>query len=245
MVVESGYVVDRIVYYSQDGIKKPDPFTWTDEDKQLELDKIIVLGAAANGTGTDFKNAFLVKCKDNTTDEQEKAFYCQYIDLLEYLGRKQMDYQLMGKFYKEMLDKEQYNSALSIRDMLNDLMKFRGGRIYNSFLNNHAPFEKSLTNSTLAQYEYIRNIAPDERIKIDIWSEQNQTKILFWIQDAKTKSDLIGTILQKIGEEDNFTKEGVNSYVKIFKFPEEDEMLDTYLKKLFALLDKNKDAITT
>jgi hypothetical protein len=243
-MVESGYVVDRIVYYSHDGRKQPDKSTWTDEDK-LELDKIIVLGAAANGMRIDFINAFLVRCKNNTKDEQEKAFYCQYIDLLEYLRRKQMDYQLMEKFYKEMLDKEQYNSALSIMDMLNDSIIFRSKRIRDYFLNNHAPFDKLSTNSNNTQYEYIRDIAPDERIKIDIYSELNQTKIFFWIQEAKTKSDLIRTILQRIDEEDNFTKKDINRYVKIFKFPEEDEMMYKYLEKLFELLDKNKNAINT
>jgi hypothetical protein len=86
-IVESGYTVDRIIYYSQDGKKRPDKSTWTNENLQLKLDKITVFGAAANGTGADFINAFLVRCKNNTKNEQEKAFYCQYIDLLEYLRR--------------------------------------------------------------------------------------------------------------------------------------------------------------
>jgi hypothetical protein len=155
-----------------------------------------------------------------------------------------MDYQFMEKFYKEMLDIEQYNSALSIKDMLNDFTTFRRDRIYNFFLKNHAPFEKTFTyssNDTI--YAYIRNIAFEEQIKIDVFSEQNQTKIYFWIQEAKTKLDLIKTILQKISEENNFTKEGINFYVKIFKFPEEDKMMYEYLKNLFALLDKNKNVI--
>jgi hypothetical protein len=53
-----------------------------------------------------------------------------------------MDYQMMEKFYNEMLNKEQYDSALSINNMLNDLISFRRDRIYNHFLNNHGPFEK-------------------------------------------------------------------------------------------------------
>jgi len=82
-----------------------------------------------------------------------------------------------------------------------------------------------------------------EDIKLDIWSEQNQTRICFWIQDPKVKSDLIKNILKKIGEDDNFTKEEMNSYVIIFKFPEEDELMYKYIKKFLLLLEKNKDTI--
>jgi hypothetical protein len=113
-------------------------------------------------------------------------------------------------------------------------------------LDNHSPFEKTFkwsSNDTV--YEYIRDIAPKECIKIDIWSEENQTKIWFWIQDPKTKYDLIKTILQKIGEEDSFTKDDINVYVKIFKFPKEEEMVYKYLAKMFALLDKNKNLIVS
>lgn len=143
-----------------DGEKRPEKPTWTDKDLQLGLDSKIVFGAAANGEKTDYINAFLIKCKSNTENEQEKAFYCQYIDLLEYLRRNQMDYQLMEKFYKEMLNVEQYNSALSIRDMLNEFTSFRRDRIYNDFLNNHSPFEKIFkwsSNDTV--FEFIRDIA--------------------------------------------------------------------------------------
>jgi len=243
--LKNGYTVDRILYYSLDGKKKPDISTWTDKDLKLGLDDIIVYGAAANGSKNDYINAFLIKCKNNTENEQEKAFYCQYIDLLEYLRRNQMDYQLMEKFYKEMLDLEQYSSALSIRDMLNDFIEFRRDRLYNHFLNNHSPFEKPYTYSTHdTVYEFIRDIAPKEYIKLDIFSEQNQTKIRFWIQDPITKSELIKSILKKIGEDNNFIKEEMNSYIKTFKFPEEDELMYKYIAKFFLLLEKNKDAIT-
>lgn len=242
--IKNGYTVDRILYYSLDGKKRPDKSTWTDKDLQLEIDNKIVFGAAANGSKTDYVNAFLNRCKSNTENEQEKAFYCQYIDLLEYLRRDQMDYQLMEKFYKEMLNVEQYSSALSISDMLNDFIGFRCDRIYNNFLNDHSPFEKkSIWLNTVTIYEFIREIDPKEHIKLDICPEQNQTKICFWIQKPKTKSDLIKNILKQIGEEVSFIKKDMNSYVKIFKFPEEDEIMYKYISRFFSLLEKNKNRI--
>ena len=243
-VIKKGLIVDGIIYFSLDGLKRPDKSTWTDNDFQLKLENKIVYGAASNDTEYDLVNNFLFKCKNNSEKEQEKAFYSQYIDLLKYLRRNQMDYELMEKFYKEMLNVEQYSSALSIRNMLNDFISFRRDRVYNYFVNNHLPFEKTFkwsNNDTV--FEFIRDISPKEHIKIDIFCEQNLSKVNFWIQNPKTKSDLIKTILEKIGEENSFKKEEDNSYLKIFKFPEEDEEMYKYLTKLFSLLDKNKENI--
>lgn len=240
-IIKNGCVVDRIVYYSLDGKKRPDKSTWTKKDLQLGLENIMVFGAAANGTDTDFVNGFLDPCKDNAEDDLEKSFYYQYTDLLEYIRRNQMDYQLMEKFYKEMLDSEHYNSALSIRDMLNEFPAFRRDRIHDYFVNDYAPFEKIFKHSSNdTVFSFIRDIAPKEYIKIDIWTELKQTIMRFWIQDTEITADLIGDILRNIGEENSFTKKEKNDYIKIFKFPEEDVLLYAYIKKLFALLGKYK-----
>jgi len=237
-ISKQGYV-DRILYFSLDGIKRPETITWTEEDK-INLKNKIAYGAASNESYIDFVHAFLVPCKNEAKDEQEKSFYCQYIDLLLYLGRNQMDYQLMGKFYEEMLNSEKYSSALSIRDMINGFIEYRRDRIHKEFLNKHEPFEKSFTWHDYAVFEWYSDIAPKELIKIDILPEENQTSLIFKIQDPKTKNDLIKTILQKIGEEKSFEKTKNNIYIKTFKFPDEEKILYEYLTKLFSLLNKHQ-----
>jgi hypothetical protein len=241
--ISKGFIVDRIVYYSLDGKKIPDKLTWTSKDNELFLEKIMVFGAASTGEANDFIHSFLISCKSNAQNEQERSFYCQYIDLLEFLRRDQMDNQLMEKFYSVMVNPDKYNSALSIRDMLDKFKTFRRDRIYDRFVNNYAPFEKPykyLKNYT--GYEYIRDLTK-EHIKIDIYTEEKETTIVFWIQDPKIKSDLIFGILKQLGEEKSFEKEEANYYIKVFKFPEEDEIFYKYLTKFFGLLRKNKDSI--
>ena len=243
-VVKQGLTVDGILYFSLDGQKRPDKSSWTNKDIELELDEKIVFGAASNDTKYDFINNFLLHCKDDSMSEQENSFYCQYIDLLKHLRRNHMDYEIMEKFYCEMMNAEQYSSALSIRNMLNDLMVFRRDRVHNYFVNNHNPFERIFkwsTNDTV--FEFIRDIAPKENIKIDVFCEQNHTKVQFWIQNPKTKSDLIEAILVKIGEEKYFQKDEKNCFSRIFEFPREDEIMYKYLTKIFSLLDKNKEEI--
>jgi hypothetical protein len=236
--------VDRILYYSFDGTKTPNKSTWKPEDLKLGLENIIVYGAASNETKTDYINAFLIKCKDNAKNEEEKSFYGQYIALLEYLRRKNhMEIQLMGKFYKEMLDVEQYSSALCIREMLNEFIEFRRNQIRSHFKNAHSPFEKpydAFNNGMV--YEYIREIS-EERIKLDIYSEENKTKILFWIQDSEIEFDLIKKILEKIGEFGNFKKQEINNYEREFEFPGQEKEMYEYIERFFSLLDENKDKI--
>jgi len=238
-------IVDVILYYSLDGIKRPHKSTWTDEDLMLKLDNIIVYGAAENESKNDYINAFLIKCKSNTENEQEKEFYSQYIDLLKYLGRKQMAYLVMEKFYNEMLDVEQYSTALCIRNMLEKFIDFRRNKIRSHFLNNHSPFkdsDKAFNHGVY--YETIREIS-EERIKLDIYSYENSTGILFWIEDSNIESDLIKKILEKICEYKNFKELEINKYIKEFKFPEEDESMYKYVSKFFSLLDENKNKINT
>ena len=243
-IISKNGIVDGILYFSLDGLKRPEKLTWTKNDLKLGLDKKIVYGAASNNTNIDFVNNFLAKCMDNTENKQESSFYYQYIDLIIFLRRNQMDFVLMENFYKEMLKGKQYNTALSVRKMLNDLQTFRRDQVYNKYVNNHAPFKNvGPWGKNYTVFEYIHDISLKECIKIDVICEEDHSKIRFWIQDTKLKSDLINNILSCIGEEKSFMKEEINCYLKTFKFPEEDKMMYKYLTKLLSLLDKNKDKI--
>jgi len=242
--LKENYTVDRIIYLSLDGKKRPDTTTWTLEDRKLKLHEKTDYIAASDEDKNDLVNSFLMPCMENASDEQEKSFYYQYIDLLKFLRRNYMDYQLMEKFYKEMLIKEQYDSANSIYSMLDELITFRRDRLDGYFMNNYKPFDKPYHHKhDYFVFEYIRDISPKESIKLDVFFDWEYTKLVFKIQETKLRTDLIGTILEKIGEEKSFVKDNINAYNKIFKFPEEEEMLYSYITKLLNLLDINKDKI--
>jgi len=239
LLTDENYIVDKIIYFSLDGKKIPDKSTWTKEDKQLGIDKLIFFATAADGTKNDFINSFLIPCKNNAKDEQEISFYCQYINLLEYLRSYQMDQAIMEKFYKEMLNIDQFKVLINIRNMLNDFTTYRRDRIYDYFFNNYYPFEKIgkyLTNHTV--FENICDIAANEYIKLEVIVEDDYSELWFWIQEPNTKSDLIKKILENISEDKHFEKEECNSYCRRFKFPEEDGIMYEYITKLLALLNK-------
>jgi len=95
-----GHIIDGILYLSIDGIKMPNEYGWEPEDKHL-VEPLLIRAAASNKTNFDMVSGFLQKCITGRTTLQEYAFISQYIDLLKYLGRMQMDEYLMKQFYEK------------------------------------------------------------------------------------------------------------------------------------------------
>jgi hypothetical protein len=242
-LVIKGYKVDEIIYISMDGSKRPDRSTWTIEDSNLYLDNIITYCAVSNKTEIDIVNGFLNKCLLNSVDIEECSFFRQYIDLLSYLRRDQMDHQLMEKFYDQMQDKDNYSIALSIRSMVGDLIIYRRDRIYEKYINNYKPFLQLFTySSDDTVFHKIPDIT-NENIKIDIVSQTKKTKMIFWIQNPNIKYDLIEVILDVLDLTGEFIKEDPNKYFKEFLFPEEEDVFYVFLSKLLSLLEKSKETI--
>jgi hypothetical protein len=242
--IDNGFIVDKILYFSLDGTKRPNKSTWTESDFKSGLDNLIIYAAASNDTENDFISSFINKCYNTNETKEENSFFEQYKSLLIYLRRHEMDYQLMEKFYQEMKNPDNYNTALSIRTMLNDFETFRRDKIHNNFSNNHRPFSsisRGFHNDTF--FHTVPELSK-ENMKIDVFSNENKTEVQFWIQEPKTKTDEIFEILKLIKEEQNFIKKDINCYCIEFGFPEEDEKMYKYLSKLFKLLDDNKEAIS-
>jgi hypothetical protein len=241
--IDQGFTVDKILYLSLDGSKRPDKTTWLESDYDLNLDKIIIYAAASNNSEKDLIEAFIKNCYNADTYRAENALFEQYKDLLIFLRRHEMDSQLMEKFYQEMANADNYNSALSIRNMLNDFPSFRRDRIYNYFVNNHKPFMSIGKHSYNDTFFFTVPTLSKENMKIDIFAEEESTVIRFWIQEPKTKEDTIFEVLNIINENKSFRKEEINSYRAEFKYPDEEEKMYKYITKLFDLLENNSEII--
>jgi len=251
--LKKNYNVDAIVYLSIDGNKRPSRLTWTDEE--LNLDGIIIYCAISdnNETEKDFINGFLEKCiLEANEDIRECAFFSQYIDLLLYLGRNQMDYTFMEQFHRLMIEPKNYKAALDLRAMLDNLIEHRRKRIEKTYRNNNAsnpfvdfyPITTNYRGDAKDGFGFIK--IPDllDEIKIDCLLYSEKTVIIFWIQNLE-KSKLIKTVLATISLDD-FLIEEHGGYIKCFKkfdFPEDECSFDKYLDKLFGLLIKNKERI--
>ena len=244
------YKVDAIVYLSMDGSKTPDKTTWKAEDHKLGLDDIILCCAASNGKIDDLVNGFLKKCLLDTKQVDEESFFRQYIELLQFLRRNQMNYKLMEEFYSQMKEPENYSTALSFRTMLNDLMVFRRDKIHECFMKNYKPFlqppAKWPFNGILL--EQIPEITQGN-VRLGIIAEEKQTVIKFYVHNPVISYDLIGVILGAIGLEADFTKFQDNDYTKDFLFPKQEDEMYAYVKEFLKVVGENiekiKDSIGT
>jgi hypothetical protein len=76
-----------------------------------------------------------------------------------------------------------------------------------------------------------------EQIKLDMLSEENFTRLEFWIQNPTSPNfDLIGDILSQTSLGNLFERKSTNSYQKLFAFPEEEKELYEFVTKLLSEL---------
>ena len=242
LLIEHNYIVDKIVYLSLDGNKTPDKSKWGDQDHKLGLEDKLIICAVSNKSDVDLINGFLRKCLFEAKTVQENSFFSQYINLLVFLGRKQMDYQLMESFYKQMNSSpEEHNTALGIKSMLDALSKYRNELSYNTFKNKHKPFRDIdplwSTNWVLRK---IPDITGEDVIVIIDSINEKYTKMTFKINNPGVQHDLIEIILKQLGLLEDFIRFEKNEYYKDFSYPEEEKTFYSYFENFLFSLESNK-----
>jgi hypothetical protein len=233
-IIRNKFTIDAVVYLSMDGSKRPDKRSWTKNDHTLIANNKVIYASVYNKiTNNDMVNGFLKRCVDTNHSEEESSFLRQYIDLLLYLGRTQMDTNLMDQFYNKIQeDNNNYQSALNLRSMLGDLSTYRRDRLYNYFLNRHQPFD-SIGKWSSYDTLFMGITKYSKEIKLDmLCNDDNYTKLIFWIEKPKIEHDLIYELINRIGYENEFKKESDNKYSKSFKFPEQERDLDKFIDQL-------------
>lgn len=243
----NGYTVDAIFYLSLDG-KPPNKHSWEPGDHD-QVDHILICAGASNRTGkhTDMVSGFLANCISDKTTLQEYCFISQYIDLLKFLGRKQMDDNLMRQFYDKMREDDNYQTANSIRSMLDQLTEYRYSRLGNKFKHSEYRFLfKSIfgypaNKPRILVFERLPNFpdrsVAEELFKIHVDCSNNEfTRVELWVQDPRTEDDIISNLLEKIKLSESFSKLYPNDYFKDFTFPQEEEALGVFLEDILKRL---------
>ena len=237
-VQDNEYCVDAIVYLSLNGRKEIDRSSW--EDKDDAIDNLIVKIAASSINQRSFCTDFLLKIiEHNICTMQEYTFIRQYIDLLHFLGRNEMNNEIMEKFYDELQNENNYNAANAVVKMMNQLTAYRLEKYKTIFANNHDPFDyieiwnRGKPDSGLIFHnckEY-----PEYEIKFEIYPQDDKTVIIFKIQnnnsETKAKSDFIKNLLEKMGLMSDFYEEALNEFSTSFSFPNEEKTMIEYITK--------------
>lgn len=234
--VEEKYVIDAIVYLPLDYNKYPNMDDWTKEDKDHVIPLLKIVPAYDNMHRVNITEDWLLKSLSQIDNLDVVSAIRQYSDLIITLNKNNMDSIVLEKFYNELQQADNLKTALSIRNMLNDMPLYLAQRIQNRFSGACYPFEKVwIYNSRDAVFE--KAVIAGIYTKMDIWCYEERYDVVFWSPVEDLEEEAFSSLVRKIHSLEGFEpKENVkNQIVRHFSFTEEKALFDfiqTLLKEI-------------
>lgn len=178
-----GYDIDAIIYLPLDINKQPDQSTWTTEDKQNVLPLLCVVPAYQKNN-KNLVNGWIEPCIHRTNNPDCGLILRQYGELLKTLTNNNMDNIILSKFYQSLMEGKSLETALSIRNMLQELPVFMADRLCARFKIGQGDYRvwKYKPNFCGILFEIDRI-----SYKIDIWTSENGYSVYVFGQDQNSR----------------------------------------------------------
>ncbi len=227
------FEVVAIVYLSLNGNKYPSTEGWTSDEQKLIKSELICL-AAFNSSEKNLVNGWIKQCILLTSDINVLSTLKQYSHLIQTLRGDVMNEEILKKFYNLVVENNKYDTALSIKSMVEELPRYLARKIVEKYENNSYPFQR-----VIPYEEYVALI--DEfkinkaNLAIDIACFHN--KYSFQFHDRNRANQQAYKALEYLRLKEKFSYNG-DCFVVIFKFPEEEE-------KLYQFIGEFKDKLKT
>lgn len=132
---------DAIVYLRLNRECTPDRTGWTEEENK-EIDAMLIYVTAYNETAGDLLNGWILPARDAANNVDARCILRQYGALITKLGGDVMNKPIMNKFYDVMLQADNFETAQSLKSMLDALILYRVERIVDNFKYGLHPFAK-------------------------------------------------------------------------------------------------------
>lgn len=234
--VAEKFTLDAIVYLPLDHNKYPDMEDWTQEDKEHIIPILRIIPAYDNMHKTNIVEDWLLKTLPQIDNLDVVSSIRQYSDLIATLNNNNMDSIVLEKFYKELQHADNLKTALSIRNMLNDMPAYLAQRIQNRFSEACHPFEKVWIHSSCdAVFE--KAVINGIYTKMDIWCYEERYDVVFWSPTESLEGDVFSNLVSHIHSLEGFeAMENVkNHIVRHFGFTEETALFD-FIRELLKEL---------
>lgn len=163
-----GYTIDAIVYLPLDINKHPDMTSWTEDDRKHVL-PVLCHVPAFQKKGISLVNGWLLPCTQLTNNIDCISILRQYSNLINLLSKSIMDNVILGKFYSYLLDGDNLQSAISIKNMLNDIPAYMTSRIMDQL--KASGFDNVW--SWKPRHCGLRFHKNGNEYKVDVWSDEN------------------------------------------------------------------------
>ena len=226
--VSKDYSIDAIVYLPLSDNKTPDMFGWSDEDKKNVYRLLVTIPAYDKSGKTNLVDNWLRPCIMLSDNLDVVSTLRQYSQLITKLNQDIMDTIVLEKFYNELLQDDNLETAQSIRDMLiqsNGIPGYMANRIKDEYKQNCSPFDKvwiHSNNDAVFGEVVINGIG----LKIDIWCSDAGYEVRVNARDKDKEEDFV-QLVQSIKALNGFEKkEKLNWVVKFFGFSDEKGLFD-------------------
>jgi hypothetical protein len=226
------YVCDAIIYLNLHGDKPPDMSTWKDPKQKPKVEQklkvICAYDGSDDGSQKDLLRGWIQKCEKQSEDNSEAQHILrQYGKIIEKLGANIMNKPIMKEFYKIIKDdKLKLKTALNLKEMLDELVKYRTEMIIEKFKSDLTPFTNiSNYQNWVACFTGFISGEADLELGIGVYPEWYSLEFLDRNDRSGTKSHA-KEILHKMGCLNDYTFEkGRFKSRKIVAFPSEEENL--------------------
>jgi hypothetical protein len=134
------YIIDKIVYLPLNPYKTPNKSDWTEEERKIIDDKLIIIPAFFERRPNLICN-WLELAEDKSTHVDTKVIIKQYIVVLKNLTIDIMSTTTMKDFYNLLLEGDNLQGVVSMRKMLDDLPHYLASRILEKYSSKCNPFD--------------------------------------------------------------------------------------------------------
>lgn len=236
------YNIDKFVYLPLNPYKTPDKSDWSDEERIFIDGKLKILPAFLEGEPNLIDN-WLEIAEKKTENEDARFIIKQYVTVLRNLTNSIMNAKSLKSFYNEMIEGDNLKTALSVRDILNDLPEYMAKRIVDKYSSNYEPFEKVFLFSTSSQKAAVLHEAKVKEIliSVDIYCSVQGYTIVFFNRQGNIPEDEFQGIKNSLDSLKDFKKriKENNQYEFCLRFNEEDKVISFVNNLLNELRSKN------
>ncbi|WP_434503697.1 PDDEXK-like family protein [Prevotella sp.] len=176
-----GYEIMSIVYIPLSNNKVPDRTNWKECERISIKECLNIIPAFSNNKKRNLCNNWLKSCINSSDNIDCISGLRQYVKLIKYLNINNMDNIILEKFYKNIKIGENLDTAISIRNMLNELPTFLAARVQDRYMSNYSPFVKIWRyKDSDTVFEGFTLNGDNQYYKLDVWCNENGYDLYFW-----------------------------------------------------------------
>ena len=237
--IKTDYKIEGIVYLTLNSAKRPDKNDWTNQERK-SIDSVLKLIPVydSNPKKINLLDNWINPSIISSENINASSTLRQYGELLKYLNTNTMDTVSIKKFFDTINENNNLETAISIRNMLNDLPQYLAIRIEDKYREQCSPF-KNIWRYKDRDTVFDGCLIGEQNFKLDVWCSEVEYAVYFWEQHNSDFDIQYYCKENKITAVEDFqTQNAINKLKKIFKPLDEVELfkfIDTLLTELRAL----------